>query len=86
MATKYIIAVIDRAIMTYGQPMAVPSTAVAVRSFIDEANNNAEGNQLNKHPEDFELHQLATFDDETGEFKNQQQVLIRGKDAVKGAA
>jgi len=86
MAIKIIVAIIDRAIMTYAQPIAVPSTAAAVRSFIDEANNAAEGNQLHKHPEDFELHQLATFDDETGKFHNDTVVLIRGKDAVKGAA
>lgn len=86
MALKFVVAVIDRAIMTFAQPVTVPSTAAAVRSFIDEANNPAEGNQLNKHPEDFELHQLAIFDDETGKFENQQLLLIRGKDAVKGQA
>lgn len=64
----HVMSVKDNAAQTFGRPFFMPSTGVALRSFTDEVNRAAEDNQLYKHPEDFDLYQLGTFDDETGVF------------------
>lgn len=78
-----ILTVRDRAIDAYGQPFYATSVGGAVRSFSDEINNAREGNQLNKHPEDFDLFLLGEFDDNTGEFDitRPAQVAV-GKDLL----
>jgi len=76
-----ILAIRDRAADVFGQPIFTASTGAAIRSFGDEINNN-NGNNLNKHPEDFDLYYLGTFNDEAGEFdllKRPEQVAV-GKD------
>nr|DAI03088.1 MAG TPA: DNA binding protein [Microviridae sp.] len=65
----HVMSVKDNAAQTFGRPFFMPSTGVALRSFTDEVNRAAEDNQLYKHPEDFDLYQLGTFDDETGVFE-----------------
>lgn len=78
-----ILAVRDRALDAYGQPFFASSTGGAIRSFADEINRKAEGNQLNKHPEDFDLYYLGEFDDNTGEFdpSRPSQIAV-GKDLL----
>lgn len=84
MSKKCVCAAFDSASQLYGQPMFVPSTGVAVRSFTDEVNRQAEGNVINEHPDDFELYLLGFYDDESGLFQdNTPQLLLRGKDAVR---
>lgn len=46
--------------------MFVHNEAVGIRSFADEVNRNAEDNPYNKHPEDYALYALGTFNDQTG--------------------
>lgn len=73
----------DRAADLFCQPFYSHSTGAAVRSFTDEI-NNPQGN-FYKHPEDYDLYELGTFDDEFGQFTtdNPRQVCV-GKDvAVK---
>ena len=76
-----VLAVRDRAIDAYGQPFFSASVGAAIRGFTDEVNNPREGNQLNKHPEDFDLYLLGEFDDSKGVFETDtpSQVAI-GKD------
>lgn len=62
-------AVRDRAADAYARPMFVPSVGLAIRSFSDEVNRNAEDNQMNKHADDFDLYELGTYDDETAKFE-----------------
>lgn len=78
-----ILAIRDRAIDSYGQPFYSASVGGAIRSFSDEVNRVAENNQLNKHPEDFDLFLLGEFDDQTGEFDvtRPAQVCV-GKDVI----
>jgi len=82
-----ICAVWDSAVQAYMKPLFVSHTGGAVRAFVDEVNRVAEGNSLGAHSEDYELHQLATWDDESGVFENvpgeTDVILIRGKDAKK---
>jgi hypothetical protein len=71
----------DRAADAFGRPMFVPSVGVAIRSFSDEVNRNDGDNQLNNHPDDFDLYELGEFDDNTGQFAlhDQPKLLSLGK-------
>jgi len=79
-------AVWDSAVQAYNRPMFVVHTGAAVRGFADEVNRRADDNTLNRHAEDYELHHLAMWDENSGKFHNVNDndvdvVLIRGKDA-----
>lgn len=63
---QIILSVKDTAAQAFGRPMFLPSSAVGVRSFRDEVNRSAVDNEMFKHPEDFELYELGTYDDSTG--------------------
>ncbi|QXP07903.1 MAG: nonstructural protein [Arizlama microvirus] len=71
----------DRAADAYGRPMFVPSTGIAIRSFSDEINRQAEDNQMYNHSDDFDLYELGEFDDNTGLFSlhDQPKLLTLGK-------
>jgi len=71
----------DRAADAYGRPMFVPSSGVAIRSFSDEINRAADDNQLYNHPDDFDLYEFGTFDDNSGIFEiyEQPKLLSLGK-------
>lgn len=79
-----VLTVRDRAIDAFGQPFFSVSTGGAIRGFADEINRVADGNQLNKHPEDFDLFLLGEYDDQDGKFytDSPSQVAI-GKDLVR---
>lgn len=64
----FVLAVRDRAAGQYQPPFVSPAIGVAVRSFGDEINRQAQDNPLYLHPSDFSLHHLGGFDNETGEF------------------
>jgi len=88
MAMLAVCAVWDSAVQAYLRPLFVPHTGAAMRSFGDEVNRRADNNSLNAHPEDYELHHLAMFDEVNGKFHNVNEndvdvVLLRGKDCVK---
>lgn len=63
---QIILSVKDTAAQAFGRPMFLPSSAVGVRSFRDEVNRSDANNEMFKHPEDFELYELGTYDDSTG--------------------
>ena len=79
----YIVSVKDRAADVYMRPFFVAHKNVAIRDFTDEVNRKADDNQLNKHPDDFDLYLLGTFDDNFAEFKSEGPVvLVRAKDVI----
>ncbi|WNK13019.1 MAG: nonstructural protein [Microvirus sp.] len=83
MSKRVVCAVMDSAVLAFGQPIVAVSVGVVVRSFADEVNRVAVDNALSQHPEDYTLHFLAEFDDEFGSFslpEGGQRVLARGKD------
>lgn len=59
-------SVFDTAVGVYFQPFFARSRAEAIRSFADAASQ--EGHPFNKHPADFTLFVLATWDEESGSF------------------
>lgn len=79
-----IVAVRDRAADVYGQPTCVASLGAAIRGFGDEINRPADNNQFHKHPEDFDLYEIGSYDDATAELTpiRPRQVAV-GKDLVR---
>lgn len=78
----FVVAIRDRAADVFGQPVFVSSIGGAIRSFGDEVNNPE--SQIHKHPGDFDLYELGTFDDNTAQFtcSTPRQIAI-GKDSVR---
>jgi hypothetical protein len=63
---QYRCSVHDKATGLFSRPVYVASPAQAIRSFSDEVNRKGDDNPLNRHPADYGLYQLGTFDDEAG--------------------
>lgn len=64
---RVIVAIKDTAARVFGTPFVVQATAQAIRSLRDEVNSKDSTSDVCKHPEDFELYQVAEFDDDTGD-------------------
>ena len=80
---QFVVSVKDRAADVFNRPFFVPHRNVAIRDFTDEVNRAAADNQLNKHPDDFDLYLLGQFDDSKGIFVSEEPVvLVRGKDVI----
>lgn len=80
MTIHVMVSVFDRAVQAYGRPFAAPSRGAAIRSFVDEVKR--EGSDMGKHPKDYELYQVGTFDDVAGVFSaDLPELVIRGEDA-----
>lgn len=73
----------------FGQPFFSASVGMAIRGFSDECTRpDPEGrNLLARHPGDFELYQLGTFDDQSGRFVlfDDKKQLVHGSDCVKSS-
>lgn len=78
---QVVVSVKDRAADAFGRPAFVPSVGVAIRSFTDEINRDHPDNQMFGHPDDFDLYELAMYDDSTGvvEMLDTPKLLILGK-------
>lgn len=82
---KYVvIAVKDRAADVFGMPNYHHSIGTAIRAFGDEINRKAENNMFNAHPEDFDLFQMGTYDDNTGEFEKPEHLGGRPRQIAVG--
>lgn len=60
-----IVTVRDKKTGLYGKPSFVEHTAEVVREW--DVIRKDPNTKIGKHPEDFDLFQVATFNDETGE-------------------
>lgn len=69
-----VVSVRDSKANAYGIPVCVPTVAAAVRSFSDQI--NGQDSTLTKHPQDFDLFVLGTFDDNTGIFTTHVPELV----------
>lgn len=80
-----ICALRDRQIDAYGQPFFTVHTGTAIRSFGDAVNMKDSTDNIRKHPEDFDLYMLGTFDDSTAHFDLlvPPRMLAVGKDQVR---
>lgn len=75
-----VVSVLDKAAQAYGRPAFVQSRGVAVRSFTEEVNRQADDNFMRSHPADFELWLLGEFDDSSGQWTPALQILSRAVD------
>jgi hypothetical protein len=80
---RFVVAIRDRAMDSFGNPIFVVAIGQAIRSFSDEVNRKAPDNALAAHPEDYDMFVLGEFDDVTGLFSGgpPKQIAI-GKDLV----
>ena len=62
---KVVISIKDSALDAFMQPWYVQTAAQAVRSFNQEVNNPE--SPMNRTPDDFDLYELGTFDENTGQ-------------------
>lgn len=62
------LALYDRVGEVFHTPMFMQNLGVAFRGLKDEVARGGEGNTLSSHTADFELYELGSYDQETGEF------------------
>lgn len=77
MAKLLILAVRDRAVDAYMRPFPAPTVGAAVRGFLDELSRSE--SELAKHPDDYDLYQLAVWDEESGVFEQDIKKVCDGK-------
>lgn len=72
----------DDALETYGAPMVYTATGQATREFTDHVNDKQ--SPINKHPEDYKLYFLGTYDNETGRIEqpDQPKQTLRAIDVI----
>jgi hypothetical protein len=77
-----IVSVKDTAAQAFGRPIFVPAVPVALRSFRDEVNRKDSTDDLSRHPDDFELYELGSFEDSIGliELLDEPRLVARAKD------
>ncbi|AZL82673.1 nonstructural protein [Apis mellifera associated microvirus 1] len=66
MTILQMVAVRDVKAEAFNFPAAVPSLGMALRSFTDEVNRRDDNNAMNRHPADFSLYHIGTYDTATG--------------------
>lgn len=69
-----IVAVFDVKCGAYGRPVAYPADGAAVRAIQDAI--NAGDNEYAKHPEDYSLVKLGTYDDNAGELRPEKPTVL----------
>lgn len=84
---QVVVSIRDRAAQCFSRPVFTQTEGTAIRSFIDELNRDEAGNDLFKHPDDYDLYVIAIFDDDNGSFTLEQQprLLLKGIQAKKEA-
>ena len=75
------VAIKDRALNAFMRPFFAQTKGQAIRMFNDEVNNHE--SPMFKHPEDYDLYFLGTWNDDTGEYTNagMPEQLAIGKNA-----
>lgn len=82
---KILCAVRDTATETFGSVMTFKNEKDAVRSFTTAVNDPNPDSLLSQHPEDYELWQLATYNEDTGTIRTDNEgisMIARAKDLV----
>lgn len=67
----------DNQVNAFSQPFFSPTNGSALRAFADHVNEA--GTPANKHPQDFALYHLGTYDDTTGRFENNEVPQLLGQ-------
>lgn len=64
--TSKVFAVYDSKVEAYLNPFIMQSKGQALRAFADTVNDSA--TQFNKHPGDFTLFEIGSYDDQNGQY------------------
>lgn len=77
------VAIFDSAAAAFQRPWFVPHAPMAVRAFQDEATRQE--SEIAKHPADYVLFELGTFDEESGKMENlaSPRQLVRAIDLAE---
>lgn len=79
----YIISIKDKASNSFLTPGYAHSVNMAIRDFAEKINQ--EGNQINRHPHDFDLYVLGLYEDKTGEIAaGDPECVAQGKHYYTG--
>ena len=74
---KYVILTVrDKKAAAFSQPFFAPTLIHGIRSFHDAVTRPGDDNMMSKHPDDFELYAVGTFDDFEGRFETQLPSLV----------
>jgi hypothetical protein len=65
--TQHMFAVYDSKAQAFTAPFPANTYGIAERMFADLV--NTDGHQFSRHPEDYSLHKIGTFESETAELK-----------------
>jgi hypothetical protein len=65
MMEKPVVVLFDNVAQAYKDPFYPPTTGVALREFQDAVNDPNNG-QLYKHPQDFDLYVIGSWDEQSG--------------------
>lgn len=65
--------------IAFNRPFFAPTVASATRMFTDEVNRVEPNNEMNRHPEDYSLYHIGSFNDEIGAFEllPQPQLILQ---------
>lgn len=77
----HVFTVLDNRSHIHSPPFLTRHTGEAVRSFTELVND--ERSSVSKYPADFQLIQIATFNDELGVFQNIEPVYLGAADQYK---
>lgn len=73
-------AIYDCKMAVYSQPMFLHNDNTAIRTFTDIVNETQNG--LSRHPEDYSLHLVGSWDDNTGKLESFQIMSVINAAAV----
>lgn len=81
-----VVSIKDSAVDAFLRPWFVQAVGQASRTFSDEVNRVADDNSMYRHPEDYILYELGSFDDSTGQLQSlgDPRQVCRGIDVHKG--
>lgn len=71
-----ILSVRDTKAGSFAQPFYAPTLVHGIRSFLDAAAAEHPDNMMRKHPEDFELYHLGSFNDQDASFEPMRPQLV----------
>lgn len=72
-----VFSVYDEKAESFGQPFFFAARGMAVRAFIDLANDGR--STVSKHPVDFHLYEIGEYDDSTGRFDSYVNHVALGR-------
>lgn len=73
--TRTYYSIYDRVAEMYGTIVAMDGDKVAIRGFKEACKKG----EFSMHPDDLELHRIGHFDDHTGTFTEDKEILERGE-------